>query len=155
MPTIWLCGGFGWLATLPRSRFEVRRSSFDVQPPAGTSTGGKPPAAHPPYAWLILLGRAEAGGAPGILTVIPGESPCPLPALRWRGEGEAHSGSVEMPRGTGLIHEAVGDDVRSLIIPRQTGDQRLLTSSPTILGPMNWPGGPQIVQRIAGRGLSD
>src|ERR1039458_902944 len=28
--------------------------------------------------------------------------------------------------------------VRSLIIPRQTGDQRLLTSSPTVFGLMNW-----------------
>src|ERR1039458_3628036 len=74
MPTIWLCGGFGWLAALPRSRFEVRRSRFDVQPPAGTSNGGKPPAARLPQAWLISLGRAEAGGAPGILKVIPGES---------------------------------------------------------------------------------
>src|ERR1035438_7085484 len=33
MPTIWLCGGFGWLAALPGSKFEVRRSTFDVQPP--------------------------------------------------------------------------------------------------------------------------
>src|ERR1035437_3073078 len=66
--------GFGWLAALPRSRFEVRRSRFDVQPPAGTSNGGKPPAARLPQAWLILLGRAEAGGAPGILKVIPRES---------------------------------------------------------------------------------
>src|ERR1035441_2145195 len=66
--------GFGWLAALPRSRFEVRRSRFDVQPPAGTSNGGKPPAARLPQAWLILLGQAEAGGAPGILKVIPGES---------------------------------------------------------------------------------
>jgi hypothetical protein len=74
MPTIWLCGGFGWLAALPRSRFEVRRSRFDVQPPAGTSNGGKPPAARLPQAWLILLGRAEAGGTPGILKVIPRES---------------------------------------------------------------------------------
>src|ERR1017187_586147 len=30
-----------------------------------------------------------------------------------------------------LVHEAVGDDVRSLIIPAQRGDQRLLTSPPT------------------------
>ena len=74
MPTIWLWGGFGWLAALPRSRFEVRRSRFDIQPPAGTSNGEKPPAARLPQAWLILLGRAEAGGAPGILKVIPGES---------------------------------------------------------------------------------
>src|ERR1017187_5284208 len=74
MPIIWLWGGFGWLAALPRSRFEVRRSRFDVQPPAGTSNGGKPPAARLPQAWLILLGRAEAGGAPGILKVIPRES---------------------------------------------------------------------------------
>src|ERR1039458_9355715 len=74
MPTIWLWGGFGWLAALPRSRFEVRGSTFDVQPPTGTSTGGKPPAARLPQAWLILLGRAEAAGAPGILKVIPGES---------------------------------------------------------------------------------
>ena len=74
MPTIWLCGGFGWLAALPRSRFEVRRSRFDVQPPTGTSTGGKPPAARLPRAWLILLGQAEAGGAPGILKVLPRES---------------------------------------------------------------------------------
>ena len=74
MPTIWLWGGFGWLAALPRSRFEVRRSSFDVQPPAGTSNGGKPPAAPLPQAWLILLSRAEAGGAPGILKVLPRES---------------------------------------------------------------------------------
>src|ERR1039457_1449895 len=66
--------GFGWLAALPRSRFEVRRSRFDVQPPAGTSNGGKPPAARLPQAWLILLGQAEAGGAPGILKVIPRES---------------------------------------------------------------------------------
>src|ERR1035437_4875304 len=56
------------------SRFEVRRSSFDIQPPAGTSKTGKPPAARLPQAWLILLGRAEAGGAPGILKAIPGES---------------------------------------------------------------------------------
>ena len=74
MPTIWLWGGFGWLAALPRSRFEVRRSRFDVQPPTGTSTGGKPPAARLPRAWLILLGQAEAGGAPGILKVLPRES---------------------------------------------------------------------------------
>src|ERR1035438_652642 len=74
MPTIWLCGGFGWLAALPRSRFEVRRSSFDVQPPAGTSNGGKPPAACLLKAWLKLLARAEAGGALGILKAIPGES---------------------------------------------------------------------------------
>src|ERR1035438_480400 len=74
MPTIWLCGGFGWLAALPRSRFEVRRSRFDVQPPAGTSNGGKPPAARLPQAWLILLGQAEAGGARGILKVITRES---------------------------------------------------------------------------------
>src|ERR1039457_1422544 len=74
MPTIWLCGGFGWLAALPRSRFEVRRSRFDIQPPTGTSTGGKPPAARLPRAWLILFGQAEAGGAPGILKVLPRES---------------------------------------------------------------------------------
>src|ERR1035441_10278260 len=74
MPSIWLCGGFGWLAALPRSRFEVRRSRFDVQPPTGTSTGGKPPATRLPRAWLILLGQAEAGGAPGILKVLPRES---------------------------------------------------------------------------------
>src|ERR1035441_6662349 len=29
------------------------------------------------------------------------------------------------------VHEAVGDDVRSLIISAQRGDQRLLTSPPT------------------------
>src|ERR1017187_5070805 len=40
--------GFGWLAALPCSRFKVRRSTFDVQPPAGTSNTGKPPAAHLP-----------------------------------------------------------------------------------------------------------
>src|ERR1039457_4548063 len=74
MPTIWLCGGFGWLAALPRSRFEVRGSSFDIQLPPGTSKTGKPLAARLPQAWLILLARAEAGGAPGILTVIPRES---------------------------------------------------------------------------------
>src|ERR1035441_6425100 len=74
MPPIWLCGGFRWLAALPRSRFEIRGSRFDVQPPAGTSNGGKPPAARLPQAWLILLGRAEAGSAPGILKVISGES---------------------------------------------------------------------------------
>src|ERR1039457_4179856 len=74
MPTIWLWGGFGWLAALPRSWFKGRRSSFDVQPPAGTSNEGKPPSARLPQAWLILLGRAEAGGAPGILKVIPRES---------------------------------------------------------------------------------
>ena len=32
MPTIWLCGGFGWPAALPRSRFEVRRSTFSFRP---------------------------------------------------------------------------------------------------------------------------
>src|ERR1039458_4883263 len=74
MPTIWLWGGFGWLAALPRSRFEVRGSSFDIQLPPGTSKTGKPLAARLPQAWLILLARAEAGGAPGILTVIPRES---------------------------------------------------------------------------------
>src|ERR1035437_3922238 len=38
MPSIWLWGGFGWLAAIPRSRFEVRRSTFDVQlpPPVGS-----------------------------------------------------------------------------------------------------------------------
>src|ERR1017187_4998962 len=74
MPTIWPWGGFGWLAALPRSRFEVRRSRFDVQPPAGTTRGGNRPAARLPQACLLLLGRAEAGGAPGILKVIPRES---------------------------------------------------------------------------------
>src|ERR1035441_723004 len=74
MPTIWLWGGFGWLAALPRSRFKVRRSRFDVQPPTGTSNEGNPPAAGLPQAWLILLGGAEAGGPPGILKVNSGES---------------------------------------------------------------------------------
>jgi hypothetical protein len=38
MPSIWLCVGFGWLAPLLRSRFEVRSSTFDVQlpPPVGS-----------------------------------------------------------------------------------------------------------------------
>ena len=31
MPSICLVYGFGWLASLPRSRFEVRCSAFDVR----------------------------------------------------------------------------------------------------------------------------
>src|ERR1035438_4003636 len=44
----------------------------------------------------------------------------------------------------------VGDDVRSLIIPRQIGDQRLLTSSPTAswIGPVRVQG---ILTRPKGR----
>ena len=45
----------------------------------------------------------------------------------------------------GPIHKTVEDDVRSLIIRRPTRDQRLLTSSPTMFGQVNWrcvsPGG--------------
>src|ERR1039457_4371751 len=62
-----------WVAC-SSSSFKVRGARFDVQPPTGTSTGGKPPAARLPRAWLILLGQAEAGGAPGILKVLPRES---------------------------------------------------------------------------------
>src|ERR1022692_930909 len=69
----------------------------------------------------------------------------PMPSVwSWasRGGGSPACGTAErevlphLPRRP--IHEVVGDDVRSLSIPGQTGDQRLLTSSPTIRGLMNW-----------------
>ena len=53
-----------WVAGSPFS-FEVRCSTFDAQPPAGTSNTGKPPPARLPQAWLIFRSPAEAGGAPG------------------------------------------------------------------------------------------
>src|ERR1019366_8171024 len=39
MPTIWLCGGFGWLAALPGSKFKVRGSTFDVRRSASAPCG--------------------------------------------------------------------------------------------------------------------
>jgi len=38
---------------------------------------------------------------------------------------------IAAPRHQFMRPNIVGDDVRSLIIPRQIGNQRLLTSSPT------------------------
>src|ERR1035441_5525300 len=72
----WPWGGF-WVPCRPSlfkvqgSRFDVRCSTFDVQPTSGTSNAGKPPAARVPQAWLILRGPAEAGVAQSY----PRESP--------------------------------------------------------------------------------
>src|ERR1019366_7147040 len=82
MPTIWLWGGFGWLAALPDSRFEVGRSAFDVQPPAGTSNAGKPPVAGQPSAWLMQLRPPETFPQSGYFGAPP-----PRPSLRVSAKG--------------------------------------------------------------------
>src|ERR1035441_699594 len=115
--------GFGWLAALPRSRFKARRSRFDVQPPAGTSNGGKPPAARLPQAWLILLGQAEAAGAPGILKVLPRESrnrnQISLNAETQRARRSAEEKSFIFPLS---LRSSANLSVSALILRRLRGD---------------------------------
>ena len=69
MPTIWLWGGFGWLAALSRSRFGVRRSTFSLRPEPQTQ-----------QSWLRSVCRKpglyyEARRRLARPKVIPSESP--------------------------------------------------------------------------------
>src|ERR1035438_6019551 len=68
----------GWLwVACSSSSFKVRGSTFEVRRSAsGRNLKRRKAACRPSAASLvdILLGRAEAGGAPGILKVIPHES---------------------------------------------------------------------------------
>src|ERR1035437_5494234 len=69
MPTIWLWGGFGWLAALPCSRFEVQRSTFSLRPEPQPQESRFLPVCRKPDLYYEARRRLEWP------KVIPRESP--------------------------------------------------------------------------------